>query len=114
MLESRVGGDEYTAKVQINDMVHLFQRRLLEWLGNGCSCVVHQDIELAESLDGHFDRVLDSLRIGRVSPERLGLSTGRFDGLDYGGSRAGILGVGDRHLGSVGSEAFGDGGANSA
>src|SRR5580704_1770437 len=86
MFESSVGGDEYTAKVQINDLVHLLQRRLLEWFGNGRTCVVHQDIELAESLDSHPDRILDGLRIGSVSPERVGLSASRFDALDDGGS----------------------------
>jgi hypothetical protein len=72
-----------------------------------------QDIELAEGLDGHFDCVLDGLWIGSVSPERPGLSSGRFDGLDHGGSRIGILGVSDRHLSAVGGEALGDGSTDS-
>src|ERR1700722_16065145 len=114
MLESSLGGDEYTAKVQINDLVHLLQRRFFEWLGNGCTCVVHQDIELAESLDGHFDCILDGLRIGSVSPKGVCLSTGCFNALNDRGGRIGILGVGDRHLSPVRSETFGDGSTNSA
>ena len=61
---------KHAAQVEVDHLVHLFQRRLLERLGDGRAGVVHQHVEPAEGGDGLFDRGGDGLGVGGVRLDR--------------------------------------------
>jgi len=72
-------------------VIQLLERGLLEGLGYGGACVVHEHIQLAESGDGFFDSGVDGFRVGRVRLDGEGFSTDGFDCFDYGGGCVGVL-----------------------
>src|SRR6266404_4530792 len=63
VLQRRLRRDEYTAEIDVDDAIHLFQRRLLESLRNSRTSIVHKHIKSAEGRDGLFDRGFDSAGI---------------------------------------------------
>jgi hypothetical protein len=92
--------------------VQLFQRGVLEPLGNGHAGIVHKYIELAEGRDDLLDRGVDGASISGVRLDRDSLSSIEFNRFDHGGSRTGVLRVCDGHIRPVRSQTFRDRGTN--
>ena len=81
MFQSRLGGDEHAAQIDVDDAVHLFQRSLLERLGNGGAGIVNQNVQPAEGGDGFFHRRRRGLGIGGIGLNGDGFAACNFDDL---------------------------------
>ncbi len=103
---------QYAADVDVDHAIHLCERRFLERFRNGGASIVHKHIKPAESRDRLFDRALDSLDVGGVRLDRLGLSAIAFNGFDHGGSCDDVLRVGDGHARPIRGQEFRDRCAN--
>src|SRR6185295_16984610 len=90
VLQRRLRRNEYAADVDVDDAIHLFQRRLLERFRNGRAGIVHKDIESAEGCEGLFDCGFDGGGIGgvRLNCDRLSASALNLLDDQCGGVRA--------------------------
>ncbi len=93
-------------EVEVNHVVHLFHRGVLEPFRNCGAGVVHQDVEPAEGCHRLFDGVFDCVVVLGVGLNRDGLSASLFDRADDRRGSVRAFGVGDGDLRSVGGEAL--------
>src|SRR5207244_10604997 len=98
----------------VEQAIHLFERRLFKGFGNGRAGVVHQDVESAERFYCFLDRGFARLGIRGVRLNGDRLSAVAFNLLNYGRGGISTFGVGDRYLRPVYGQTFGDGGADTA
>ena len=108
VFESRLGRDHQATEVEVDHLIHLFERGLLERLGDGGACVVHEDIEPAEGGDGLFDGGVDGFGVGCVCLDGECFSAIAFDCFDHCGSCIDVLRVGDGHACSIGGQTLRD------
>ena len=86
MLQGCLRGDEHAAHVEVNYVVHLFQRRLFEGLWNGCAGVVHKHVQFAERGNGLLNRTPACADVDRISLDGECFSACIFNRLDHGRS----------------------------
>src|SRR6266478_1800326 len=114
VLQRRLRRDEYAADVNVEHAIHFFQRRFLKRFRNGRAGIVYQDVESAECRHGFFDCGFARLGISGIGLNRDRFSAIAFDLLNHRRGRISTFRVCDGYLRSVGSQTFGDGGANAA
>ena len=112
-LQCCLRGYEHAANIEVDDLVKLVQRGLLEQLGNCGAGIVHEHIEPAERAYRLLHRGLHSLGVRGVCLDRNRFAARAFDGFDNGGGCVRALGVCNGDPGAVGRQSLCDGGADS-
>src|SRR6202790_5626520 len=112
VLQRRLRRNECAADIDANQAVQLLQRGLLEPFRNGCSGIVHKDVEPAECRHRLFDRSFDGVGISGVRLNCDRLLASAFNLLDDRSSRVCTFRVGDGYVRPVRGQTLSDCGTN--
>jgi hypothetical protein len=102
--------DEHPTDVNVEQAIHLFERRFLKGFRNGRAGIVYQNVESAERRHCFPDRGFARLSISGVRLNRDRLSAVAFNLLNYGRGCISTFCIGDGYLRPFCGQTFSDGG----